>query len=170
MVLKAFITPVGAVMLLVVIAIGVGAMIYLRKYRNKLLDEGKIILRDPKFWDNSETFTVSNLTLEEVYNALPPQTMKTHVGVYELQNENNRIVFVHNGYNESYTGSLRLVSAEAGTYTYKLMINQYKYKNKPDDISFNVLYTTVEKVFLNHDPNVKVLTEAVDRKTKKSLF
>lgn len=170
MVLKALITPVGLVILVVVIAGYAALMIYSRKQRNKLFDEGKMIRREPKFWDKSETFTVSNLSLEEVYSNIPAQLMKAHVGAYELQNDNNRIVFVHNGYEESYTASLRLLSNEGGNYTYKFLINQYKYKNKPNDVSLNVLFTAVEKVFLNHDPNVQVLTETVDRKTKKSLF
>jgi hypothetical protein len=171
MVLRAFITPLGAVILLVVIGIAIAAGIFARKARNKLLDEGKIILRESKFWDKSETFSVAGTTLEDVYSRLPSEDLKKYVGGYELQKDKNRIVFVHNGYDESYAGTLNLTSAENGINTFCLLINQYKTKNSsPNEMSLNVLYTAVEKIFLGIDPNVKVRTEYVDRKVKHSLF
>ena len=171
MVLRAFITPLGAVILLVVIGIAIAAGIFARKARNKLLDEGKIILRESKFWDKSETFSVAGTTLEDVYSRLPSEDLKKYVGGYELQKDKNRIVFVHNGYDESYAGTLNLTSAENGINTFCLLINQYKTKNSsPNEMSLNVLYTAVEKIFLCIDPNVKVRTEYVDRKVKHSLF
>ena len=171
MVLRAFITPLGAVILLVVIGIAIAAGIFARKARNKLLDEGKIILRESKFWDKSETFSVAGTTLEDVYSRLPSEDLKKYVGGYELQKDKNRIVFVHNGYDESYAGTLNLTSAENGINTFCLLINQYKTKNSsPNEMSLNVLYTAVEKIFLGIDPNVKVRIEYVDRKVKHSLF
>ena len=171
MVLRAFITPLGAVILLVVIGIAIAAGIFARKARNKLLDEGKIILRESKFWDKSETFSVAGTTLEDVYSRLPSEDLKKYVGGYELQKDKNRIVFVHNGYDESYAGTLNLTSAENGINTFCLLINQYKTKNSsPNEMSLNVLYTAVEKIFLGIDPNVKVRTEYVDRQVKHSLF
>ncbi len=171
MLLKAFITPGGAVILAVFIAAVIFCGIVSRKARNKLLDEGKIIIRENNFWDKSESFTINDVTLDTVFGELPATEMKSHVGKYEIQPENNRIVFVHNGYNESYTATLRLASVENNSYTYKFMINQYRYKgSRPNELSLNVLYTAVEKIFLKHDSDVKVTSEYVDRKTKKSFF
>lgn len=169
--LKAFITPAGAIILALVFVGYIAGFIYLRKVRNKLLDEGKIIPRESKFWDKSETFTVTGVNLEEIFNKLPKDDIKKLVGASELQNENNRIVFVHNGADESYTASLRLLSSENDTNTYKFLINQYKYKGgKPNEVSLNALYTAVEKTFLAINPDIKVITEYVDRKTKRDLF
>lgn len=171
MLLKAFITPGGAIILAIFIVVMIALGIVSRKARNKLLDEGKIIIRESNFWDKSETFTVSDVTLDKIYGELPAPVMKAHVGTYELQPENGRIVFVHNGYDESYTATLRKVDTTDGANTFKFMINQYKFKgNHPNETSLNVLYTAVEKIFLNHDPNVKVVSEQVDRKTKRSFF
>ena len=171
MVLKAFITPIGAVILLVVIGVAIAAGIFARKARNQLLDEGKIIVRESRFWDRSESFSVANITLDDVYSKLPSEDLKKYVGGYELQKDKNRIVFVHNGYDESYAGTLNLTSSEGGINTYCLLINQYKTKNTmPNEMSLNVLYTAVEKIFRSIDPNIKVRTENVDRKVKHSLF
>lgn len=171
MVLKAFITPLGAVILIAVIGVAIAAGIFARKARNKLLDEGKIIIREAKFWDKSETFSVSGTTLEDVFSRLPSEDLRKYVGGYELQKDKKRIVFVHNGYEESYAGTLNLTSSEGGINTFCLLINQYKTKNSsPNEMSLNVLYTAVEKIFLGIDPNVKVRTEYVDRKVKHSLF
>ena len=63
------------------------------------------------------------------------------------------------------------ISKADDVYTYRLLINQYKTKNSsPNEMSLNVLYTAVEKVFLEFDPNIKVKSEYVDRKVKHSLF
>lgn len=169
--LREFITPTGAVILLVVVGIVVAACVYARKQRNKLMDEGKLISREARFWDKSETFSLAGVTLEEVYNKLPADDLKKYMGSYELQKDKNRIVFVHNGYEESFTGTLCLISDADGVYTYRLLINQYKTKHSsPNEMSLNVLYTAVEKVFLGFDPNIKVKSEYVDRKVKHSLF
>lgn len=169
MILK--ITPIGAILLIVVFALYAWAMIVARKGRNKLIDEGKIIQRESAFWDKSETFTIQGVTLQTIYNDLSPADMKAFVGAYELQPENSRIVFVHNGYKESYTATIRQLDSTESGNTFRFMINQYKYSgSKPNEQSLNILYTAIEKIFLNHDPNVKVVTEYVDRKTKKSLF
>jgi len=169
--LREFITPTGAIILLVIVGIVVAACVYSRKQRNKLMDEGKLIARDARFWDKSETFSVAGVTLEEVYNKLPADDLKKYMGACELQKDKNRIVFVHNGYEESFTGTLCQISKADDIYTYRLLINQYKTKNSsPNEMSLNVLYTAVEKVFLEFDPNIKVKSEYVDRKVKHSLF
>ena len=171
MILKAFITPLGAVILLAVVGIVIAACVVARKQRNNLMDEGKLIQREPKFWDKSETFSVAGATLEDIFHKLPADDLKKYMGGYELQRDKNRIVFVHNGYEESFAGTLSLVSSDNGINTFTLLINQYKTKHSsPNELSLNVLYTSVEKVFLGIDPNVKVKTEYVDRKVKHSLF
>ena len=47
MILKAFITPLGAFILLAVIGIVIAACVVARKQRNNLMDEGKLIQREP---------------------------------------------------------------------------------------------------------------------------
>lgn len=169
--LRAFITPAGAIILLAVIGITVAACIVARKQRNGLMDQGKLIQRDPNFWDKSETFSVAGVTIEDIFQRLPAEDLKKYMGAYELQRDRNRIVFVHNGYEESFTGTLSLIAQENDVNTYRLLINQYKTKHSsPNEMSLNVLYTAVEKIFLGIDPNIKVKTEHVDRKVKHSLF
>ena len=129
MILKAFITPVGALILLGVVGIVIAAAVVARKQRNNLLDEGKLIQREPKFWDKSESFSVKGVTLEEVFSKLPADDIKKYIGGYELQKDKNRIVFVHNGYEESFAGTLNLISSENGFNTFCLLINQYKTKH-----------------------------------------
>lgn len=169
--LGAALTPFGAVILPIIVVLFIAALIYSRKRRNNLIDEGKMIQRENKFWDKSETFTVNGVTLAEIFEKLPANDLKQNVGQYELQSDKNRIVFVHNGYEESYTGTLSLISANGGVNTYRLLINQYKTKHtNPNELSLNVLYTSVEKVFLGIDPNIQVKTDYIDRKVTHSLF
>lgn len=169
--LGAALTPFGAVIIPIIVVLFIAALIYSRKRRNKLIDEGKMIQRENKFWDKSETFTVNGVTLAEIFEKLPANDLKQNVGQYELQSDKNRIVFVHNGYEESYTGTLTLIAANDGANTYRLLINQYKTKHtNPNELSLNVLYTSVEKVFLGIDPNIQVKTDYVDRKVTHSLF
>ena len=171
MVLRASSSPILIFFVFVFFGIGIAAFIVTRKQRNGLMDDGKLILREHGFWDKSETFSVAGVTLEEIYNKLPSEDLKKYMGAYELQKDQNRIVFVHNGYEESFTGTLSLISQEGGINTFRLLINQYKTKHStPNEMSLNVLYTAVEKVFLGIDPNIKVKTEYVDRKVKHSFF
>ena len=165
------IKPLGWIIIIGIIGIFVGAFVFSRKQRNDLMDAGKLIQREARFWDKSETFKVEGVTLEEIFDKLPEEDLKKYVGGYELQKDRKRIVFVHNGYEESYAGTLNQVSHIDGIYTYTLLINQYKTKHSsPNELSINVLYTSVEKLFLGIDPNIKVTTEYVDRKVKHSLF
>ena len=170
MILQALISPAGAVILTVVTGIAVAALFFARKQRNHLIDDGKLIYREPGFWDCSETFTVEGVSLEDVFARLPSEELKEHIGSYELQKDRNRIVFVHNGYEESYIGTLSLISQDNGCSTFCLLINQYKTNHpSPNEISLNVLFTAVENVFLEIDPAIKIKTEFVDRKARHSM-
>lgn len=170
MVLRALTSPAGVTILLVVTGIAVAALFFARKQRNHLIDDGRLIHREPGFWDYSESFTVKGVTLEEVFGRLSEEELREHVGSYELQKDRNRIVFVHNGYEESYIGTLSMLPHVEGANTFCLLINQYKTNHpSPNEISLNVLYTVVEKVFLEIDPAIKIKTEFVDRKARHNI-
>ena len=169
---RPFITPAGVVIVVLAIGVCIVAAVLSAKHRAKLLQKGSIIHREKGFWDYSETFTVKVVTLEAVYNRFQKVLPEKTGIVHELQPENNRIVFVFNGYDDSFKGTIKLVSSEDDVNTYRLLVNEYKTKgnNDPNETALNLLYTAVEKTFLGFDPNIKVKTEYVDRKTSRSFF
>lgn len=171
MLLRAIITPVGAVILIAFLIIGIFCFIWVVKARAKMVQEGKIIHREKGFWEYAEIFSVKTVTLEAVYNRfktiLPEKRM-----IHELQPDKNRIVFNYNGYDDSFKGTIRLISSEDGINTYNLTVHEWSTKGgaDPNETVLNLLYTAVEKTFLGFDPNIKVKTEYVDRTTKRSFL
>lgn len=171
MLLQALVTPAGILILILIMISVIVACICSKKQRDKPPDKGKLIQRETDFWDRSESFTVEGIALEDVFTRLPADDLKDNVGSYILQPEQNRIVFVHNGNEESYTGTLSLISADNGTNTFRLLINQYKTcGSSPNAESLDALYTAVERVFLEIDPEIEVTTKFVDRKTRHNII
>lgn len=171
MLLEESFTPLLVILLFVAVGIGITVSAFAKEQNNGYWDNGKLLIRENGFWDIAESFVVTGVTLDEVYDRLPEEDLKKYMGTYELQQDKNRIVFVHNGYEESFIGTLSLIRQENGENTYRLLINQYKTKHSsPNEISLNVLYTAVEKVFLGFNPRIKVKTEVVDRKVKHNTF
>ncbi len=147
------------------------AMIIGAKSRAKLAAEGKIIQRSKGFWEYAEIFSLKTVTLLAVFNRFKT-LMPDKVLAYEYQPENNRIVFIHRGYDESFKASLKLVSSVDDVNTYNLTVHEWTSKGNsgPSETALNILYTAVEKTFLGFDPNIKVKTEYVERTTKRSFF
>ncbi len=142
-------------------------LIYNRNVRNKLLDEGKIIIRKKGFWDMSETFTIRKVTLQAIYNRISADDMKKYMGQYELH-DGKYILFQHTGVNESFKATLRLVSSEDDLNTYRLQVDEYTTNSSyPNEQSLNVVFTAVERIFLSYDPNIQVVTAPIARKTTR---
>ena len=161
------------ILIIVVIVLFIGAYVYKAKERSNFLAGGQIIQREKNFWDYSESFSVSKVTLDAVYNRfktlLPDRSGFRYL--HELQPDKNRIVINAMGMDNKCVATIDLVSTEDDINTYKLTVHEMKYKNSgPNELLYNLLYTATEKTFLGFDPNVKVKTEYVDRKTKRSFF
>jgi len=167
----------GSIIVIVVALAIYGAAMYYKVWeRKKLLESGNIVNRDKNFWDYAESFSVSNVTLEAILNRLNTELSSRKVGAAritpELQKQNNRILINGtDGLHESFVATIDMVSSEEDINTYKMTVHSMKYRNgRPDEQLYNIFYTAVEKTFLAFDPNVKVKTEFVDRKTKRSFL
>ena len=152
------------------IALVIVAVVKQRQERDRLLSEGKIIIREDGFWDNKESFNLSGVTIKDLYDKIESIGMTDFRIRSEYQPNEQRIVFNWNlGVYSSWTGVLaQTTSAEINVF--ELLIVSYSTNNssKPDEGSINGLFTTVEKAILSFDPNVKITTEYVQRKTRKS--
>ena len=165
----------GTVILIVcLVGLFAGAYAWKAKERGKYLEGGQIIQREKNFWDYAELFSVNKVTLEAVYNKF--KTMFPEKSMYsyrhELQPDKNRIVINGTGMYNDCIATIDLVSTDDDINTYKFIVHELKWTrgSGPNELMYNILYTAVEKTFLAFDPNVKVKTEFVDRKTKRKFF
>ena len=109
-------------------------------------------------------------TIKDLYDKIESIGMTDFRIRSEYQPNEQRIVFNWNlGVYSSWTGVLaQTTSAEINVF--ELLIVSYSTNNssKPDEGSINGLFTTVEKAILSFDPNVKITTEYVQRRTRRS--
>lgn len=148
------------------------AVIYNRKHRDKLLQEGKMIIREPGFYEKAEIFTIYGVPLNKIWDYLDIETIKSN-GVYAIfVPDKGRLEFNYSGYNEKWFATLQWTDSQNNINVYNLTVHSFKTEGsrKPTDFPLNVMYTAVEKAFLANDPNTKVTAQYVERKTKRSFF
>ena len=75
------------------IALVIVAVVKQRQERDRLLSEGKIIIREDGFWDKKESFTLSGVTIKDLYDKIESIGMTDFHIRSEYQPNEQRIVF-----------------------------------------------------------------------------
>lgn len=158
-----------AIILSVVILAGV--FVYIRNKELNLLEEGKIIKRNDRFYDEEEIFTVKNATYEKVKEEINLMDFSgIDVEVYPDSDDQEAIVFKSGG---GWNALLMVVDKKDDVTVYNLKITIYNSTSGGlayYPMEMNVLFTSIEKLFLKLDPNTRVETREIKRKTKTKLF
>lgn len=152
---------IGVAIIVIAVAIGLAG-------NKKLVESGQIINRGTRFMESAEIFTL---------NTPDPAAVSSSVksfAVYEkgvsMKGSTADQIYTFNG--GSWAAKLKMMSSADGKSVYRFEFTSWKTSNgmPQDAINMNRLITSVEKMFLAFDPNTQVSTEALDFKTKHSLF
>ena len=155
------------VIIVVLIAVGIGLYfgLSLRKSNKEDLENGTLIKRDGDFYNQAELFTLRPVTGEE-FNLAAKE-----IGFpIPVSGKTSNMIFT----GSNYQASLQMIEKTDTYCVYRFMIDKWKGRyGLPDSFdltSMNKLMTSVEKIMLKLDPNTKVKTEEIERKTSPSFF
>ena len=154
--------------LIAVVAIGIGAALGMKqaKQNKQLISEGKMIRRDLRFAEKGEEFT----SRVGSYKALADKISSMYSPCKIEGNASTQVVFT----GSTYAARLYKVKFDepSGIGIFRFEFTHWKssggvYENVN---AMNVLMTSVEKCFLELDPNTGVRFYDLDFKTKHKLF
>lgn len=156
------------VLIVYLIGLTIACLSYV-KGRKKLLTESRIIKREKNFYDYAEIFTLKSIAPEAVFSRLKARLQDIQTIKVELQLQEKRIVFTGHVCRYGFNGTLaqEIIPGE-GWSLYRLCIDEYQVQyGMPDTMTLNLLYTAVERTFLDFDPKTTITTEYVQRTTKR---
>ena len=154
--------------LIAVVAIGIGVMLGMKqaKQNKQLISEGKMIRRDLRFAEKGEEFT----SRVGSYKALADKISSMYSPCKIEGNASTQVVFT----GSTYAARLYKVKFDepSGIGIFRFEFTHWKssggvYENVN---AMNVLMTSVEKCFLELDPNTGVSFYDLDFKTKHKIF
>lgn len=157
------------IMLVVIIGFFAIVCIACVQGRYKLLMEGRIIKREKNFYDYAEIFTLKSIALEAVCNRLNTRLQDIRSIQIELQPQDKSLAFTGRACHRNFRGILKqeITPGENQSF-YRFRINEYQTQNgMPDTTTLNLLYTAVERTFLDFDSKTKITTEYVQRTIKR---
>ena len=143
-----------AAVVLIVVAIGFSAW-----WKGRLIGQGKIIQRASDFVEYAEIFTVRPIPNEEYAAALKALDLKK-TGT-SLEGNTKAVKF---------TGAYFSASIRCVVYRFEFDSWKTKYGRPSFENEMNMLLTTVEKMFVQLDPNTQVSTVKNEITTKRSIF
>ena len=154
--------------LIAVVAIGIGVILGMKqaKQNKQLISEGKMIRRDLRFAEKGEEFT----SRVGSYKALADKISSMYSPCKIEGNASTQVVFT----GSTYAARLYKVKYDepSGIGIFRFEFTHWKssggvYENVN---AMNVLMTSVEKCFLELDPNTGVSFYDLDFKTKHKVF
>lgn len=137
------------------------------KKNKKLIAEGKIIKRNASFYKNKQFFKAFINDQQAFFSALTASAQNT--GVCSLSGDYNSTM-VYRG--RSWTARLDRLQSDDGSLMFAYALTQFdEYRGMPKHmVDFNIMLTAIEKVFVQFDPNTQITEQAINFKTKHSLF
>jgi len=153
----------------IIVAVLVVGIIWACLARKKLLDNGEIIKRKMNFMKMAEVFTLITPDPHTVVEKIKsfPVIGKTVAAQWDEAKQ-----YFEFNYYKSWTASMKKIKEDDGKSVYYFSFNHFKSNNGTPEGSLdaNKLLTSLEKMFLEFDPNTQVHNEAVDFKTKHHFF
>lgn len=154
--------------LLIIIVVAIIAKIYYEfKDKKEKEEQGKIIKREKNFFDEREIFSSKTLEWEEMKKSLDEldlsEIKRLKVTKYDNYYRYSQYIgdygwvaiFKHNGKTDN-------------TSQYEFYVSSYRELYEPYMI--NMLFTAIEKMLIELDPDIEVRKEVIKRKTKRSFF
>ncbi len=158
----------GLAILLVIVAVGIGVLIGLKRAKviKELRNDGKIVVRNYRYAEKGEEFTSKIGT----FVALKEELEKADIPCAMEGNASTEVDFKSTNY------SARLYKVDfdepSGIGIFRFEFTSWKTGRYGylDDNSMNMLMTSIEKAFLNLDPNTGVTSYELNFKTKHNFF
>ncbi|MBO4562716.1 MAG: hypothetical protein J5772_03805 [Clostridia bacterium] len=156
-----------AIIIIAAVAVLGGLFYFSIKNRNKLIDEGKIILRKSDFMKSAEIFTLKTPDPDAVAEAV--KAFNYSEMRVSMKGSSAKQQFVFTGLN--WGAQLYRQSADEKA-AYRFEFTNWKTSNGSAqyDTHMNMLLTAVEKMFISFDANTQVTTVPLELKTKHHLF
>lgn len=154
--------------LIIAAALGLGIFLGVRQANQTkaLLADGKMIRRDMHFAEKGEEFTARIGTPKDLRAALESKPFPCSVD----GNTHSAVTFTGS------TFAARLLQtafdAASGIGVYRFEFTRFKQRNGmyEESNAMNMLMTSVEKAFLQLDPNTGVKPYALDLRTRHTIF
>ncbi len=152
--------------LLFAACVAIGVFLRVTKVK-KLTAEGKIIKRKYNFYKNKQIFKSFISDEQGFYQTLTNNVEST--GVCSFSGDYAGTV-TYRG--RSWTARLDRLRSDDGSLMFAYALVQFdEYRGTPKNaMDFNIMLTAIEKAFLQYDPNTSITEQAINFKTKHSLF
>ena len=155
----------GFLVLAIVLAIAIPLGIKQGKANKQLIEEGKMIPRGNRYAEKGEEFTSKIGSMENLKEKLQNMYLPCR-----MEGNTSQVKFT----GEKFSARLYKVDFDepSGIAIYRFEFTSWKtYRGMYEqNNSMNVLMTSVDKVFLELDPNTAVKSYDIDFKTKHSIF
>ena len=143
--------------ILILVAVVGGLLLFEVKAKNKLAQQGKIVLRNRGFHKNAEVFTMGMpVEPEQVTEGLKAINAQLKVGIKGSTEKQS--FQIEGGSFSKWTARLYKLESEEGKTAYRFQFASWQEENNrpKEETSMNMLLTAVEKMFLGFDPDTKV--------------
>ena len=159
------------IVILVIFAIVCGVAFFNAKQRgDELMAQGKIVRRDPNFYEYAETFMLSNVDYDKVlYHVNARSFADSGCTVYPNNGGYGNILFKSTN---EWNAVIKYLGEENSIYKYRFQFVAWQGGSSgiPKMESMNIFETKIEKMFLSLDSNAKVQSERVKYNTSRSYF
>lgn len=154
---------------LIIIVVGaIIAKIYFEfKDKKEKEEQGKIIKREKNFFDEKEIFSSKTLEWEEIKKALNEielsEIKRLKVAKYDNYYRYSQYIGDY-----GWVAIVKYIGKIDNISQYEFYVSSYRELYEPYMI--NMLFTAVEKMLIELDPDIEVRKEVIKRKTKRSFF
>lgn len=138
---------------------------YIRVKKDEEL--GKIIKREKNFIDEREIFSSKTLEWEEIKKALDELDL-SEIKRLKVTKYDNYYKYSQDYVKYGWIAIFEYIGKSDNISRYQLYISSYR--NGGLAHSINMLFTAIEKMLIELDPDIEVRKEVIKRKTKRSFF
>lgn len=154
--------------LLIIIVVAIIAKIYYEfKDKKEKEEQGKIIKREKNFFDEREIFSSKTIEWEEIKKALDELDL-SEIKRLKVSKYDNYYRYSQYIGDYGWVAIFKYTGKSDNISRYQLYISYYR--NGGLEHYINMLFTAIEKMLIELDPDIEVRKEVIKRKTKRSFF
>lgn len=154
---------------LIIIVVGaIIAKIYFEfKDKKEKEEQGKIIKREKNFFDEKEIFASKTLEWEEIKKALDDIVL-SEIKRLKVTKYDNYYRYSQYIGDYGWVAIFKYIGKTDNISQYEFYVSSYR--ELYDPYMINMLFTAVEKMLIELDPDIEVRKEVIKRKTKRSFL
>ena len=156
---------IAVIIILGILAFAIFYGLQVRKQGTEMMESGKIVKRQAEFYSRAELFTLRPVTSEEFNNAASDMSFPVQVS-----GQTRNVTFT----SRNFEARLQMTECTDAYCVYRFLFSHWEGRHGIPDagdlFTMNELLTDVEKLMLKLDPDTKVKTEEVERKTSHKFF